>query len=40
MYSRYLKVCNSRYNWIIDFLNEPMKTNDTLTFACCHIANA
>ena len=40
MYSRYLKLCYARYDWIIDFSNGPMKTNDTLAFACCHIADA
>ena len=30
MYSRYLKLCYARYDWIIDFSNGPMKTNDTL----------
>ena len=36
MYSRYLKLCYARYDWIIDFSNGPMKTNDTLAFARYH----
>ena len=37
LFSNIQNLCNPASDWLIQKINNPIKTSETISFACCHI---
>ena len=39
LFSDIQNLCNAMSDWLIQKINNPIETNETISCSCCHIVN-